>query len=140
MAKTVVIGCKIPNGINLQLRGEINPTSAGCDILWEHKLKGSAQAVPPFVLEDGAGITMVPEEEWLAWEAWAEASKYPPYVKGLVFAADKLVEVKAEAKDKRSVLTGLEGLDLPLQPDAPPSKDPRLASFRKEVAPSVALV
>jgi hypothetical protein len=134
MAKTVVyVGCKIPTGLNIQLRDPNNPSIvlAGC------MLAGSAMDMQPYVKPDGIGLTPVDADLWEAWEKWAMESKFAPYMNGFVFAAERETNVRSEAREKISDKTQMEGLDVPLRPQDPPSSDPRLAEFK--LAPTVDL-
>lgn len=109
---SVLVGCKIPSGLVLQLRegerGEI--------VKAQHALKGSQMPhfspmtpAPNTLKENGIGITSVPADFWEAWVAWAKQNKYAPYMEGFVFAADKQDELVANAKDF-SHASGMEGL------------------------------
>lgn len=126
MAKTVIVACKIPTGLILQLRDETTPSM----VRWQASLKGSAIDMQPFVLEDGVGLTEVDAAGWEEWAAWADKNRYAPYVKGLIFAAYKGADVKAQAREMSGVLSGLEGLNVPLRETDPVPAEPRLAEVR----------
>jgi hypothetical protein len=107
MSKTVMVGCKIPTGLLLQLRSpEDNHV-----VLAEKAIQGCAVDMQPYVREDAIGLTEVDAEFWEAWSLWAQANKYAPYTKGFIFAAVKAADVRAEAKDRLKEKTGLEALN-----------------------------
>jgi hypothetical protein len=96
----ITVACKLPNGLILDQDGK------------KVVLKGSRDrdAVAGF------GLTQVDEG---FWSTWTTAYKdFPPLKKGLVFAQAKEASAAAEAKEKKDVKTGLEGLD----PQAPGAK------------------
>jgi len=104
--KTVIIGCKLPNGIRLTVEGERGP---------EHiVLKGNAnyyQRNPQrkFVAPDlvvGDSLTMVSSD---FWDAWVSKHKdYEPYRKGMIYAAKDRDYAKGIATDTKEMKTGLE--------------------------------
>lgn len=124
MAKSVFVGCKIPTGLLLQLRNADNVVIASA------QLDGAAQKgtlvtpAPNALKDDGASVTVVDGEFWEAWEKWAKENKYPPYMNGFVFAADRQQDVKATARERQSDLTRLEGLDMD-------GNDPRALEFKR---------
>ena len=96
-------------------------------------MKGTPDIPAPNALQEGGvGLTMdVDGDFWDEWAKWAEANHYDPYVKGFVFAAERRVNVMAEAKEKINEMTNLEGLRLPTRPsDDQRITDPRLAEVR----------
>lgn len=132
MAGTVLVGCKIPSGLVLQLRNELG------DVVKEQVLQGAqmahlsvAVAAPNALREHGVGMTTVDKDLWDAWEEWAMKNRFEPYVQGFVFADAKRENVLSEAKDRVRDKSQLEGL-------APgDASDPRVFEFRnveKEVA------
>ncbi|SEF31360.1 hypothetical protein ABL840_09155 [Variovorax sp. NFACC27] len=96
---TVVVGCKLPNGIILEkddkrvvLRGANSATIVG-----------------------GHGITENVDKEF--FDAWMASNKNLDFVRnGFVFAHEKAQSTTAEAKDRQDEKTGLE----PLEPKAKP--------------------
>lgn len=97
-SKTVTVGCKLPNGLILELNGqtvEINGANSS-------RLVG------------GHGITYDVDAEF--FDAWLEAYADRAMVRnGFIFAHDKAADTKAEAAEKENNATGLEAVD----PDAP---------------------
>ena len=119
---TVSVGCKIPGGVVLHLRDQSGD-------LREVKLRGTAQRpgqMRPYIVageeratkvEDGeqtyligsAAITEVPADFWAAWEPLYK--KWPPYATGAIFMRPKKDDAIAVAKERRSLMTGLEPID-----------------------------
>lgn len=105
--ETVVVGCKIPSGLCLQLRDRENPGI----VIAEQKVKGSAIDMKPYVREFGIGLTRVDKEFWDAWASWAKENKYKPFIEGHVFAHEDREYVEAEGEEKLKLKTSLEALD-----------------------------
>ena len=109
MAGTVVVYCKIPNGLHLTVKD-----SAGVD--HTVRVNGPANRVgetPDHVILAGHGATRIDKDHWDAW--LKSHSGYTPVVKGHIFAQAKDEDGKAQAKDNKANLTGLEPLN-PLKP------------------------
>lgn len=95
--KTVTIGCKLPNGLLLEV-GNKSVAINGSN---------NSQVV------GGHGITYDVDSD--LWAAWLKQNADRDIVKnGFVFAHDKAANVKAEAKEKADSKTGQE----PIDPDA----------------------
>jgi hypothetical protein len=97
----IVVGCKLPHGLHMELNG-VRVTLNG----------GNSSEI---VGTDGVktGITVVDKD---FFDQWAAIHKDAPYLKGgLIFANEKPANVKAEAADKEDLKTGFEGIN----PDAP---------------------
>ena len=96
MSETVVVGCKYPTGVLIQVG---NTT---------HKINGSNSSE----IFGGHGITDdVPKA---LWDAWVVENKNHDLVRnGFIFANEQRKEVKAEAKEKVSNKTKAEGLEKP---------------------------
>lgn len=96
--KTVTVGCKLPNGLIIEVGGqsvELNGANASNVI-------------------GGHGITYNVDADF--FNAWMEAHQDRDMVKnGFIFAHDKAADAKAEAVDKEDNATGLEAVD----PNAP---------------------
>lgn len=101
--KTVIVGCKLPNGIHLDLREHGKP-------LKRVSLRGANAAN----VIGGYGITEnVPEDFFNRWlEVNAE---HPAVVNGLIFAQKNFASAKSEANEKRELKHGVE----PLVPKKP---------------------
>lgn len=97
-SKTVTVGCKLPNGLILEVGNQsVEITGAN-----------SSRVV------GGHGITYDVDAEF--FEAWLKAHADRDMVKGgFVFAHEKASSAKAEAADKESNKSGLEAI----KPDAP---------------------
>jgi hypothetical protein len=109
MAETVVVYCKIPNGLHLTVKD-----AAGLDVTI--RVNGPANRVgesPSCVIVAGFASTTIPKDHW---DAWAKShSGYEPFKKGHIFATGKPENGAAQAKDNRLNLTGLEPIN-PLKP------------------------
>lgn len=128
---TVIVGCRIPFGLVLQtymmvaaseavMGGPARDFEIARKTSHRYVLNGSRVRIGQdrsWEIVNGAGLTHgIPEE---VWNKWYEDNKNEPIVKNkLVFAHAKEVEVRAMAKDARSIRTGLE-------PYAPDGTDPR---------------
>jgi hypothetical protein len=109
MAETVVVYCKIPNGLHLTVKD-----SAGVD--HTIRVNGPANRVgeqPNHVIFAGHGATTIDKAHW---DAWAKShAGYEPFKKGHIFANEKPDNAKAQAHDNKLNLTGLEPIN-PLKP------------------------
>jgi len=117
--KTISVGCKLPNGLWLDLTIPGQPQR-------RFRLKGTNSAR----VIGGFGITEnVPED---FFNEWMRLNKGLPFVtNGLVFAHKQLASVKTEAKARASMVNGLEGINKdkpgsgikPLNKDDPDGND-----------------
>ncbi|ENR5770034.1 hypothetical protein ACFXTU_002294 [Salmonella enterica] len=99
MAEMVTVGCKLPNGLVLEV-GTKRVQVAG----WRNN---------DIKIVGGYGLTPV---EKSFWEAWLAKHGQQPYVKnGVIFAQDKANSAAAQATEQEAVKSGLEPL---------PQKDP----------------
>lgn len=93
MAETIVVGCKLPNGLVVEQDG-YTVTLNGAN---------SSNVV------GGYGLTEGVDKD--AFAKWMEVHKNQPYVKNeLVFAQAKANSAQSKATENASVKTGLEGL------------------------------
>ena len=136
--KTVTVGCKLPNGIFIELipeavPGVFTPPPAGKRI----KLKGSngvrndlsvrglAQPVFPYGITSGVSAEL--------WEAWLKRNADSPLVTGgFIFALAKERDALAEAKERETERTGLEPLNPSIELD-PRTRVPRSARPEQRV-------
>lgn len=94
MAGTVTVGCKLPQGLEIQ----VGDKTAVLNGLNQSAIIG------------GHGITEGVDKE--LFDAWMIQRKDSAVVKnGFVFAHEKLASAQAEARNRQSNKTGLEGLD-----------------------------
>lgn len=101
---TVIIGCKTPNGIIMQVASQ----DASVHIKGWNKSE----------IIGGHGITYnVPKALWEAWRI--EFKDHPLLVNGLIFAHEAEKEVKAEAKEKKGTKSKMEQLDPLKETDKP---------------------
>ncbi|ELY5940591.1 hypothetical protein [Cronobacter malonaticus] len=93
MAETIVVGCKLPNGLVVEQDG------------YTVTLSGSNSSN----VVGGYGLTEGVDKD--AFEKWMEVHKNQPYVKNeLVFAQAKANSAQSKANENASVKSGLEGL------------------------------
>lgn len=123
MAGTVVVACKIPNGLFL-------------DVLGHDRIKVHGPA--KFLTQEsrhpiihGVGLTTVDADLWAVWSK-AHAS-YGPVKAGLIFAHEKSPSVEAQAREMLAEKSGLEPLEKPAKDGQ--HTDPRLKGM-KELEPS----
>lgn len=132
---TVIVACKVPNGVRAQLRAPSRKDDKGNLIAGivtaEHVFKGPVRALNrspesfELALKQGDyGITEgVPADFWAEW--YANNATGNLVVRGLVFAQEDRESTLAMAREMREVKTGME----PANPDAP---GPGLARATKD--------
>jgi hypothetical protein len=99
-AKTVTVGCKLPNGLILEM-GKFGDEDYKAVVL-----KGANSAV----VHGGYGMTEGVDESF--WAAWKKKHARLSFVqKGLVFAVGDIASARDHAIDLSAVKTGLEPLD-----------------------------
>ncbi|MCU5775118.1 hypothetical protein N5923_23330 [Erwiniaceae bacterium BAC15a-03b] len=93
MAEVVTVGCKLPNGLLIDVGGKITHLQGA----------NSSNVI------GGYGLTESVDKEY--FEAWLKEHADQPYVKNeLVFAQAKTNSAQSKATENASVKTGLEGL------------------------------
>jgi hypothetical protein len=129
MPDTVWVACKLPNGLLAETADITFEDIAGNKVATKRNVRqvvfrGSAQqrilenagqtlGEAPLVI-GGYGLTEVPAD---FWERWIEENtEYAPVKAGLIFAASKVQNVRAEAKEKARLRSGQEAI-------APPNVD-----------------
>jgi hypothetical protein len=121
---TVIVGCKIPNGLILQLttwESQAEPVMGGGhrDVKVGRKTGDRYYVRGPripygtvalFSMSGGYALTHgIPED---FWEKWLEENKQQTYVKRELIVAHKALDyVQEQCYDNRDVLTGLEPID-----------------------------
>jgi hypothetical protein len=124
MAGTVTVACKLPAGLTLRVFDMVDtfePIVGGgmrtVKVAQERPeraiVKGWSHPqnmAPNVQLVEGFALT--PNVDKDLWEAWKAQNEKSDVVKnGLIFAHEKPANTEAEAKDKKSVRSGLERLD-----------------------------
>lgn len=101
---TVIIGCRLPSGIILDLG---DPTKPSVELNGQRQ----AQENSPIVIlsNDLYGTTEVDTEFWEAFKARVGA-EFAPLKSGAIFEAKNEKEAKAKAKDLKEAPTGHEPL------------------------------
>jgi hypothetical protein len=101
---TISIGCRLPNGLIIDLGDATKPSI---------ELAGQRQAQEnsPIVLlnESHYGVTEVDESYWEAWKKHV-GPEFAPLKSQAIFEAKNEKEAKAKAKDLKEVKTGHEPL------------------------------
>lgn len=93
MAEVVTVGCKLPNGLLIDVDGKVT-----------HLLGANSSNVI-----GGYGLTENVDKDY--FEKWLKQHANQPYVKGeMVFAQAKTNSAQSKAAENASVKTGLEGL------------------------------
>lgn len=110
MAKIVVVGCKLPNGIVLE-----HPVDPQIKV----ELKGTNSET---IIGTGYSSTEVDGD---FWELWAAQNKdFPPFKSQAIFVAKSGNDVAAKAQELKDETTGLE----PMRTDG---KDRRASGVKK---------
>ena len=94
MSKTVLIGCRLPNGLILELPNDPSKTV---------ELNGLNKAV---IIGADHATTEVDAEFWEAWKA--KNSDYAPLLNAAIFEAKDAASAKSKAKEVEKVKTGFE--------------------------------
>lgn len=106
MSKTVTIGCRLPNGLILEIAGKGQVELAG---------QRQAQARSPIILlsEDDYGVTQVDADFWEAWKKQV-GPDFAPLRSQAIFEAVDDKSVKARVRELAKEKTGHE----PMSQDA----------------------
>lgn len=135
---SVVVACKIPNGLILQLEKReeaIEPSPAGGrkievgrKIGDPVKLNGCAIPMtgqpPAHQITGGFGLTVVPKDFWDKWVKQNEGLDV--LVNGLVFAHEKRETTEAKAREMKGLRSNMEPLDPDSRNADKSFKDPRM--------------
>lgn len=101
MSKKVTIGCRLPHGLVLEVKG-VSVT-----------LKGKNSKVIPsvgiYVPEQDFATTEVDADFWEAW--FTQHSTFPAVLSGAIFIAKDAASAESIAKELRNEPTGMEQLD-----------------------------
>lgn len=103
MSKTIVIGCRLPCGVILDL---IN--ASGQQVKVALNGQNSAQARSPIIMlsEDDYGVTDVDAEFWEAWKK--QYADFQPLKVGAIFEAKDERDAKAIHRELKGEKTGHE--------------------------------
>ena len=104
MTNTVTVGCKLPNGLVIDIPGK-----------GSHKLAGARDSR----IIGGYGLTPVPSDFWDAW--LAANAKSDLVTKNIVFAQATQAKAEGQAKELEGVKTGLEQLPKTNNADGTPA-------------------
>ena len=141
MPGTVTVGCKIPSGLHLRLytmvekdifvNGTVYKTKEAVPDDRRYKINGCARYVgadSPHDIRHGVGLTHGVDKDF--FEEWLKRNASMEVVRDkLIFAHEKPVEVEAQAKDRKSLKTGLE----PLERADSNIRDPRLPTDLRKI-------
>ena len=103
MSKTIVIGCRLPCGLVLDL-----PRTDGTTSKVTLNGQNSTQARSPIILltEDDYGVTDVDQDFWDAWKA--AYAGFEPLVKQVIFEAKNRNDAQAIQNEVQDEPTGHE--------------------------------
>lgn len=99
MSKRVTIGCRLPHGLVLEVKG-ISVTLKG---------KNSRVVAGMYVPEQDFATTEVDADFWEAW--FTAHSTFPAVLSGAIFIAKDAASAESIAKELRNESTGMEQLD-----------------------------
>jgi hypothetical protein len=148
-ARTVVVCCKIPNGLQLQLQRDMEKwdDERGGPVKRTYKIKSGAiyyVAGPAYpqggkpknfprepMVEGGYALTPgVPAE---FWEEWLRQNRLAPYVQptdgaehGMIFAYPSKTDAIAAAREQEKLMSGLEPLSTEVDEKTGRLTDPRM--------------
>ncbi len=127
MAKdTVIVGCKLANGLVLQV-GDKRVNLRGSAHYLQPNPKRRFES-PELIYADS--ITLVDKEFWEAWLKQV-GPEFGPLKSGAIYSSPNKAEATARAKDTESVRSGFEQLDPDKQPgiekEGTPSQRSRFA-------------
>lgn len=147
MAGVVTVACKLPNGLILRLfemapeqelvmGGGVREVMKAHDLGTRVEINGNT---PPFgqalldsqgePISTARGFALTTNVDADFWDEWLHQNEGSDIVKrGLIFAHARTADVRAEAREKEKVWTGLE----PMRPATPTDTtgDPRMPSRR----------
>lgn len=127
-ATTCVVGCKLPHGLHLELKG-----SEG---VVRHTLKGNnaARIIGGYGITDG-----IPTEFMTQW--LKKNAKHPAVIAGAIFMHNTVEGAVARAKEGREIRTGCEAIDpiaqakrFSLNNGPSEERETAEAAYRKQVA------
>lgn len=120
---TVMVGCKLPNGLNLEIFEE-GKTDDDKKIFRRTGQRFLVLGSNSSNVVGGYGLTRVDADFWDAWKA--QHANFPALKAGLIFAEDKQDRAADHALDHQAAKTGLEPIDpnkLPKGIEAVPEKE-----------------
>jgi 2,3-bisphosphoglycerate-independent phosphoglycerate mutase len=107
MPGTVTVGCKLPNGLHLDLKNE-----AGARIGERVTLRGFSVPYGMPALSIVGGYALTPNVDADYFEKWMKANENSDLVKkGFIFAHVKMGDASAQAKEMAAEKSGLEPMD-----------------------------
>lgn len=114
MADTVLVACKLPNGLHIEnrTRDESAPNGWGAPERYTlngslHRLDENGSPIHAWEVSNTFGLTEVPK---VFWDQWIAENKDAPYVRnGAIFAHPK--DTRGQTKEMSDVTTGFEGRD-----------------------------
>lgn len=126
MPNTVIVACKIPNGLVIDL-ADIQWTEVGGIKVAvrenvssvtlngnsaERRLENAGQPTGATeMVTGGYGLTVVDADFWDRWIK--ENENYAPVKQGLIFAQSRQQDAKAKARERRGARSGLEPMEPP---------------------------
>lgn len=123
-AETVIVGCKLPNGLLLSVAGKTIRINGRA----RYNMPSPTRRNLNTDVEAGDGLTLVDKSFWDTW--LAEHKEYGPVVSGHVYASPSRTDAVAKAKDTQENKTGFE----PADPAKPGAKLEPTEELKKTVA------
>lgn len=102
MAKTIQIGCKLPNGLTLE--HPLDPKQT-VTLKSRYTQLGSGENVS--FVDGGHSETTVDADFWAAWKL--TNAEFPAFKAGAIFEAKDSLSLASIAKEREKVITGFEG-------------------------------
>jgi hypothetical protein len=110
---TVMVGCKLPNGLNLEIFEE-GKTDDDKKIFRRTGDRVLVRGSNSSNVVGGFGLTRVDADFWEKWRA--QHASFPALKAGLIFAEERQDRAADHALDAKEAKTGLE----PIDPNKPP--------------------
>lgn len=126
MAETVIVGCKLPQGLVLQVGDKrVRLRGSACYIQPNPKRKFQNPRPEDMVLADT--VNLVDKDFWEKWKKQV-GRDYAPIKSGAIYEAKTKADIAAMAVDLESVVSGFEKTD--------PDKAPGIVKASEDSGPA----
>jgi hypothetical protein len=125
MADTVVVACKLPHGVHLEL-GYDPTTGIQDDAKYQRvRINGTLTGLEPGSKATAGEWALTPNVDKAFWDEWLKRNQKLGFVKeGLIFAQPEAKSAGAASRERENLTTKLEPLN--------PVKDPRVGIRKVE--------